>query len=63
MELIVHVVGRLSTAKEQGAIEDKEAEEKTGTKDGTIREDAIPVSMFFGIVTDTGGVLDEESQL
>ena len=29
-------------------------------KDGTIREDDIPVSTFVGIATGTGGVLDEE---
>ena len=38
---------------------DKEAEENTGMKDGMTREDNIPVNMFVGVATGTGGVLDE----
>jgi len=41
-------------------MEDKGAAEKTGTKEGTTRGDNIPVDMFVGIVTGTGGELDEE---
>ena len=40
-------------------MEDKEAEENTGTKDGRTREDDIPVNTFVGVTTGTG-VLDEE---
>ena len=38
---------------------DKGAEENTGMKDGMTREDNIPVNMFVGVATGTGGVLDE----
>ena len=41
-------------------MEDKEAEENTGTKEGTTRDDNIPVNMFVGEATGTGGVLDED---
>ena len=39
-------------------MEDKEAEENKGTKDGTTREDNIPDNTFVGVATGTGEVLD-----
>ena len=41
-------------------MEDKEAGENTGMKEGTTRDENIPVDMFIGVATGTGGVLDEE---
>lgn len=41
-------------------MEDKTAKENTGTKDGTTRDDNIPVDTFAREAIGTGGVLDEE---
>ena len=41
-------------------MEDKEAEENTGTKDGMTRDDDIPDNVFVGIAIGTGEVQDEE---
>ena len=41
-------------------MEDKEATENTGTKDGTTRHDNMPVNTFACIATGTCGVLVEE---
>jgi len=41
-------------------MEDKTAKENTGTKDGTTRDDKIPVDTFAREAIGTGGVLDEE---
>jgi len=40
---------------------DNGAAEKTGTKEGTTRDDNIPVNTFVGEATGTGGELDGES--
>ena len=41
-------------------MEDKEAEENTGTRDGMTRDDDIPDNTFVDVATGTGGVQDEE---
>lgn len=41
-------------------MEFKGAAEKTGTKEGTTRDDNIPVDTFVGVATGTGRELDVE---
>ena len=41
-------------------MEDKEAEENTGTKDGTTRDDDIPDNTIVDVATGNGRVQDEQ---